>query len=116
MYRLTETDQVYRISDGTLIPADPLNRDRQQYDQWLLSGNCPESQALPPPQTKAQRIAALLAEVGAKEEWQVQAAAAGLLALFIARGKTEADAYADSPLYHKAKDVMDEIEAIRAEP
>lgn len=72
------------------------------------------------PKTKAERIAEKLASVNATDEWQLYGAAAGILALYIARGLTEEDAkiaaYAGSPLYHKAKDVLDEIEAIRAEP
>lgn len=73
-----------------------------------------------PEKTKAERIAEKLASVNAADEWQIQGAAAGILALFVSKGMTEeaADiaAYAASPMYHKAKDVLDEIEAIRAEP
>lgn len=69
-----------------------------------------------PAKTKAERVAEKLAGVKAADEWQVQAAQAAMLALFIAQGKTEAQAYAESPLYHKAKDVLEEIEAIRTEP
>lgn len=74
----------------------------------------------PPSKTKEERIAALLRGVNASDEWQIQGAAAGILALFMAQGRTEEEArsaaYSASPLYHKAKDVLDAIEAIRAEP
>jgi len=44
MYRLTkDPNVVQRTSDNACIPADPLNRDWQEYQQWLAEGNVPEA-------------------------------------------------------------------------
>ena len=40
-YRLTSTDAVIRVSDGTVIPADEQNHDYQAFLAWLGQGNVP---------------------------------------------------------------------------
>lgn len=69
-----------------------------------------------PAKTKAERIKDELWKVGATEEWQVEGAAAGALALGMALGKTKEQLYVENAGFHKAQDVMDAIAAIRAEP
>lgn len=48
MYQLTETAIVLRLSDHAAIPADPDNRDWQEYQQWLAEGNQPLPANTPP--------------------------------------------------------------------
>lgn len=42
MYKLTESTNIIRTTDGACIPADPDNTDYAQYQQWLAEGNTPE--------------------------------------------------------------------------
>lgn len=40
-YQLTFTTSITRTADGALIPADPGNRDYQDYLAWVALGNTP---------------------------------------------------------------------------
>ena len=42
MYKLFPLNNVIRLSDGTIIPLEPGNRDYQEYLKWLAEGNTPE--------------------------------------------------------------------------
>ena len=42
MYKLTQTDDVMRLEDNALIPADTRNRDYREYLDWQALGNTPE--------------------------------------------------------------------------
>lgn len=48
-YRLTDTSDVIRTSDGASIPNDPDNRDRAEYEAWLAAGNVPDPYEAPAP-------------------------------------------------------------------
>lgn len=63
-YQLTTNASVIRTSDGSIIPADPANRDYADYLLWLAKDNEPDPH-VPPPQpvptiTKAQALLYLL--------------------------------------------------------
>jgi hypothetical protein len=43
MYKLSPyNNQVFRASDGALIPFDQANTDYQEYLKWVAEGNTPE--------------------------------------------------------------------------
>jgi hypothetical protein len=48
-YQLTATDVVIRTEDGASIPNDPANRDRAEYEQWLVDGGVPDPYVPPDP-------------------------------------------------------------------
>ncbi len=40
-YALTQADGVMRAVDGAYIPAEPLNSDWREYQDWLAAGGVP---------------------------------------------------------------------------
>ena len=77
-YKLTDTNAVIRVSDGAVIPADPLNSDWREYQDWLAAGGVPDPY-VPPPlpvPTSASKLGLkrALAEIGLWD--QVKAAIA----------------------------------------
>lgn len=49
MYKLTVFENtIQRLSDNAFIPTDPLNRDYQEYLDWVAQGNEPEPYVEPP--------------------------------------------------------------------
>ena len=48
-YVLTSSGTSVSRSDGSSIPADPLNTDWQAYQAWLAAGNTPTPAPTPPP-------------------------------------------------------------------
>lgn len=47
-YQLTDSENVVRTADGAVIPNDPGNRDRAEYDKWLADGGVPDPYVPPP--------------------------------------------------------------------
>lgn len=79
-YSLTSTSIiVIRNSDQASIPADPANRDWQEYLDWLAEGGVPDAYVAPaqvvPASASKLGIKRALAEVGLWE--QAKAAIAG---------------------------------------
>lgn len=81
MYRLTEVDSVIRIADGAIIPNDPTNRDRSEYEDWLADGGVPGPYVEPPvptPTTVTPRQARLaLLQAGLLDDVEAAVNAAG---------------------------------------
>ncbi len=77
-YKLTGTNAVIRVSDGAVIPADPLNSDWRDYQDWLAAGGVPDPYVPPslPVPTSASKLGLkrALAEIGLWD--QVKAAIA----------------------------------------
>ena len=48
-YKLTATTGVIRSKDSAFIPADPANRDYEEYLQWVEDGGVPDPYVPPPP-------------------------------------------------------------------
>ena len=81
MYKLTDSNEVIRLADNSVIPCVNANRDYREYQEWLAEGNTPEPADPPaPPDIDALRHTAYVAESdpiffryqrdeATKEEW-----------------------------------------------
>ena len=47
MYKLTDTTNIIRISDGAFIPDDSDNSDYAEYLEWVEEGNTPAAYVAP---------------------------------------------------------------------
>jgi len=54
-YKLTVSDSVIRTLDGTVIPADPANKDWAEYQRWLSKGGTPDAYVAPPDAPHTER-------------------------------------------------------------
>ena len=80
MYKLTNTSSIIRTTDNAFIPADPGNRDYQDYLEWGTLGNTPTpADPLPNPlialamtalsQTDAVALRCFKAGIGFPSNW-----------------------------------------------
>ncbi|MCM0760657.1 DUF4376 domain-containing protein [Sporomusa sphaeroides DSM 2875] len=63
MYKLTTGTSIIRLSDNACIPADPANRDYQEYLAWVAVGNTPE-----PAQTLTEQCESLRIAINAERD------------------------------------------------
>lgn len=68
-----------------------------------------------PKEALRSQIGTILSSRGLTQKWQVESAAASVLALALAEGLTEAQAYAQRPGYKEAKDLLVQIAALEAQ-
>ncbi len=65
---MSHTNDVRRVEDNAIIPADPGNRDWQAYQAWLAAGNTPAplAPAVPvvPPEVALWQVRAILSHSG----------------------------------------------------
>lgn len=77
---------IVRDSDHASIPADPLNRDYQEYQAWLARGNhaTPAPPVPDPEPTRDERLAQALEAAHADVQATIASAHASLLAKGVA--------------------------------
>lgn len=128
MYTLTNTTTIKRDSDGAMIPADPANRDYQEYLAWVALGNAPTPV---PPTTAQQQRDAIQAQIDALETASLmnrmlrEFAIAQMEQAAIAYGAAQvpvipaaqaiAYAYATNIAYKKTKDLDTQITSLRTQ-
>jgi len=68
MYKLTNSTNITRISDGAVIPNDPANTDYAAYVAWLKDGGTPQPADKPDPAIAAQAEALAAAKLSAQNK------------------------------------------------
>lgn len=116
MYKLTNTDGVIRLSDGAMIPDDPANADRAEYDAWVSGGGVPAPSDEPQGPSPLDQITAIESSTmipRVTREFMI--AAMELEGSRMTPLMTPEALYAANIGYRRLRDMDEQIVALRAE-